>query len=259
MTIHPTALVDSKAELGKDVTIGPFCIIGPEVTIGDGCEIENNVSIKGKTTLGKKNRIGSFCTLGFPAQDKTHRDDDGITIIGDENDIREYVSIHRGTEKDRGITQIGNRNQIFVSSHFAHDTTVGDDCMLANCTTLAGHVSLGNRVVTGGFAGVHQFCRIGDFSMVGAMTAVYQDVTPYVICTGSRGKVYGLNIVGLKRAGLSEEDVIQAQNLYNQYFCSGLVPAQALAAIEKISDGSQVFERFINFIKASKRGIATMG
>jgi len=260
MSIHSTAIVDKKAELASDVIIGPYSIIGPEVKIGKGTEIANNVTIKGKTEIGERNLIGSYSTVGFPPQDKATRfETEGRVKIGDDNDIREYVSIHCGTSKEQHLTQIGNNNQIFVYCHFGHDTSLGDNCMLANNSTLGGHVQIGSNVVTGGLSAYHQFTRVGDYAMVGGMTAIFQDVPPYVTCTGSRGKAFGVNVIGIKRRGFSDEEVEQVQEIYNTYYCSGLVPAQALATVENMSDGSELFTRFIHFVKQSSRGLVTRG
>lgn len=255
--IHPTAIVDPKAELAEGVKIGPYSIIGPEVKIGAGTEVENHVTIKGDTTIGSNNRIGAYSSIGFGPQDKQYRDYPGRVIIGDDNDIREYVTVHLGTGKEDGLTQLGSGNQIFVHCHFAHDTRLGDNCMLANSTTLAGHVKLGSRVVTGGFAGFHQFTRVGDFCMVGAFSGVYQDIVPYSMSTGSRAKIQGLNTVGLQRNGFDSDQIARIQGIFDTYFSSGLVPGKALEAVEKLSDGSELYSRFIDFVKGSKRGLIT--
>ncbi len=259
MSIHPSAIIDPRAKIHETAVVGPFCVIGPDVTIGPGNQLANNVTIQGRTEIGPDNRIGAFATLGMPAQDKTNRDDDCQTLIGQGNDIREYVSVHRGTDKGGGITRIGDFNQIFVYSHFAHDTQVGSKCMFANCTTLAGHVIIGDCVVTGGFAGFHQFTRVGSYCMIGAMSALFQDAPPYVICTGPRAQAKGINLIGLQRNGFDETQTDLVQEVYNRYFCSGLIPAKALAAVEEISDNSELFTRFIDFGKTSKRGLVTRG
>ncbi len=259
MQIHPTALVDPHAKLAEGVTIGPYAVIGPEVEVGKETKIENNVTLKGKTQIGERNYIGSYSTIGFPAQDKACRHDNGRVVIGHDNDIREFVSIHTGTSKEEYLTQIGNHNQIFVYCHFAHDTSLGDHCMLANNTTLGGHVKIGSHVVTGGLSAYHQFTRVGDYAMIGGMSAMYQDVPPYLMCSGSRGKAYGINVIGLKRQGFGNEEVERIQEIYNTYFCSGLIPAKALAAVETLSNGSEIYHRFIDFVKSSKRGLITRG
>lgn len=254
--IHKSALVDADAKLGADVEIGPFAVIGPKVKIGKGTIIESHVTVKGDTEIGEGNQIGSYTSIGFSAQDKAHRGEDTKTLIGDHNEIREYVSIQRGTLGGKGITTIGSNNQIMSYAHFGHDTLVGNNCMLANCTTLAGHVEFGNNVVTGGLSGYHQFCKVGDFAMVGALTAIYQDVVPYVICTGSRGKLFGINVVGLQRNGYSKEDVDQVNRIYNTFFSSHMVPSQAIEVLRR-NEAGDVLDRFVQFVEKSTRGLVT--
>jgi len=259
--IHPTAIIDPKAELGSGVSVGPYSVIGPDVTIGDDTVIGNLVTVQGKTSIGKKNRIGAYTSIGMPAQDKEHWADDCLVKIGDENDIREYVSIHRGTYKhgEPGVTQIGSHNQIMVYCHFAHDTEIGDYCMLANNSTLGGHVRFGSYIVTGGLSAYHQFTRVGSYAMVGGMTACFQDVPPYCMCTGPRGMIYGINRVGISRNGFNAEQVGQIQDVYNRYFSSKKVPSMALKDIINQPGAPAVWERFIGFVQSSVRGIAPKG
>jgi len=259
--IHPTAIIDPKAELGAGVAVGPYTVIGPEVVIGDETVIGNMVTLQGKTTIGKKNRIGAYTSIGMAAQDKEHWVDDCLVDIGDENDIREYVSIHRGTFKhdEPGITKIGSHNQIMVYCHFAHDTTLGDNCMLANNSTLGGHVHFGSNIVTGGLSAYHQFTRVGSYAMVGGMSACFQDVPPYCMCTGPRGMIFGINRVGLSRKGFDTEQIAQIQDLYNRYFASKKVPSKAFQEILQVKNPPEVWGRFIQFIETSVRGIAPKG
>ena len=259
--IHPTALIDPKAKLASDVKVGAYSSIGPDVEIGPGTEIANLVTLAGKTKIGSFNRIGAYTSIGLPAQDKEHWVDDCLVEIGDHNDIREYVSVHRGTFKhdEPGVTRIGSHNQIMVYSHFAHDTEVGDHCMMANGTTLGGHVRFGSYVVTGGLSAYHQFTRVGSYAMVGGMTACFQDVPPFCMCSGPRGMIYGINRVGLVRNGFTPEQVALVQGLYNRYFASGQVPSKALAALKAESQGEPLVEQFVTFVEQSKRGIASKG
>ena len=253
--IHPTAIVDPKARLGEGVEVGPFAIIGPDVEVGEGTIIENNVNIKGMTTIGTKNKIGAFSTIGFPAQDKSHVNEPTKVIIGDRNDIREYVTVHLGTLGGKGVTEIGNDNQIMVHSHFAHDSSLGDNCMLANATSLAGHVELGSYIVTGGFAVFHQFCKVGDYCMIGGLSAVVQDVLPFLTVSGARAKVHGLNKVGLKRNHFSAEEIKQVGTIYKMVFRKGLLLKEAIEAIQtEIPDG-RIKSYFLEFIEKSNRGI----
>lgn len=257
--IHATAIIDSKAELGNNVAIGPYTIIGPGVVIGDDTCVENHVTIKGDTVIGHGNSIGPYTSIGLSAQDKHHRNEPTKVIIGDENDIREYVSINRGTLGGTGLTKIGSHNQLFISTHFAHDTRVGDHCMFANGTTLGGHVEIGSYVVTGGLSAMHQFCRVGDYAMVAGTTAIYQDVPPYVLSSGSRAAAYGINKIGLQRNGFTAEDIVQVQHLYDLFFSRGLIPKKSRDMIETEIPPGEIRERFLEFIKNSKRGLISKG
>ena len=254
-SIHPAAIIDRDARIGRNVSIGPYTIIGAEVSIGDNTTIENHVTLKGKTTIGESNTIGPYTSIGLAAQDKAHRDEPAEVIIGDNNDIREYVSIHRGTSGGTGITRVGNHNQIMVGVHFAHDTRVGDHCMLANSTILAGHVIMGSYVVTGGMSGFHQFCRIGDYAMLGGHSVAYQDICPYTLCTGSRAILLGLNLTGLERNGFTTDEISRIQKMYSTFFDDGLVPGKAIEIIKKETPDGLITDRFIKFVTETKRGI----
>ncbi len=253
--IHPTALVDSNAILGENVSIGPYTIIGPDVTIGNSTIIENHVTIKGKTRIGENNTIGPYTSIGLPAQDKAHRNESTYVEIGNHNEIREYVSINKGTLGGTGITKIGDHNQLMINTHFGHDVSVGDHCMVANSTTLAGHVQLGSYVVTGGMSGIHQFCRIGDYAMLGGYSVAYQDIAPYMLCTGYRAQVLGLNKIGLERNGFNSKNIQQIHEIYSIFFCQGLVPQKALDALKNRFQPDPILDRFINFVSNTIRGI----
>ena len=253
--IHPTAIIDKNAELGKSVKVGAFSIIGPNVFIDDYTEVENHVTIVGKTKIGKLNTIGPYTSIGLSAQDKAHRGEDTKVEIGDENEIREYVSVQRGTFGGTGITKIGSKNQIMVSTHFAHDSSVGDGCMFANSTTFGGHVQIGSYVVTGGLSAFHQFCKVGDYAMIGGLTGVYQDIVPYVICTGNRAKIYGLNRVGLKRNNFSNDEIILIQKIINLFFSNKHIPTKALEILKNEFEENKITNYFADFIKKSSRGL----
>lgn len=253
--IHPTAIVDSKATIGQGVEIGPYAIIGPDVIIGDETIIANNVNIKGITRIGVKNQIGSFSTIGFPAQDKNHINEPTKVIIGDRNDIREYVSVHTGTLGGTGVTEIGSDNQIMVQCHFAHDTKIGDHCMFANSTGLAGHVEMGSYIVTGAFAVFHQFTKVGDYCMIGGLSAVVLDVLPFLMASGGRAKVYGLNKVGLKRNGFTDVEIRSASKIFKLFFRQGLTQKEAIKAIQEEIPEGKVKSSVLDFVGKSKRGI----
>lgn len=252
--IHSTALVDPKAELAEGVRIGPFTIVGPDVKIGKNTVIENHITIKGKTTIGEGNIIGPYTSIGLSAQDKAHRDEPTEVIIGDHNDIREYVSIHRGTLGGCGYTKIGSHNQIFDYSHFGHDTEMGDHCMIVH-STFGGHVKIGSHVVTGGNSAVHQFCRIGDYAMFGGVTGVYQDIAPYTLVSGDRATLHGLNKVGLRRNGFSREEIKLIDRIYKIFFREGHTTAIALEKLESEIPAGPILNRFVKFVKESSRGI----
>ncbi len=253
--IHATAIVDSAATLADNVVIGPYTIIGPEVSIGSHTIVENHVTIKGKTHIGEHNTIGPYTSIGLSAQDKNHRDEPTFVEIGNHNEIREYVSIHRGTFGGTGTTRIGDHNQLMVNAHFAHDVSVGNHCMVTNSTTLAGHVQMGSYVVTGGMSGFHQFCRIGDYAMLGGYSVAYQDIAPYMLCTGHRAQLLGLNMIGLERNDFSSDEIQQIQNIYSIYFCKGLVPRKAVEMLQQEIEPGLVLNRFLDFISNSTRGI----
>ncbi len=253
--IHPTAIVDVNAQIGANVTIGPYTVIGPEVKIDDDTIIENHVTIKGKSSIGQRNFIGPYTSIGLSAQDKDHRNEPTLVEIGNDNEIREYVSINRGTLGGTGITRVGNNNQLFISVHLGHDTSIGDNCMLANNTTLGGHVQIGSSVVTGGLSGFHQFCRMGDFAMLGGYSVAYQDVPPYMTCTGARAQLLGLNLIGLERNGFNKSEIEEIQQIYHIYFCSGLVPKKAMEQLKNEISAGPILKRFTEFISASKRGV----
>jgi UDP-N-acetylglucosamine acyltransferase len=257
--IHNTAIVDDQAVIGNNVTVGPYTIIGPDVIIGDDNVIENHVTIKGKTTIGHRNNIAPYVSIGLSAQDKAHRHEPTKVQIGDDNEIREYVSIHRGTLGGTGITKLGDSNELFISVHLAHDTLVGNNCMLANNTTLGGHVQVGSHVVTGGMSGFHQFCRIGDYAMLGGYSVAYQDVPPYMICTGTRAQLLGINLVGLERNGITAEQIGEIQKMHQIFFNSGLVPKKAIETLQQQLQSSPILDRFLDFINNSKRGIISKG
>ncbi len=255
--IHPTAIVDSKAHIGTNVSIGPYTIVGPEVSIGDNTTVENHVTIKGKTAIGHSNTIGPYTSIGLAAQDRAHRNEQTNVVIGDHNEIREYVSVHCGTLGGTGVTVIGSDNQIMGNAHFAHDVSVGDHCMIVNATFLAGHVQMGSYVVTGGMSGFHQFCRIGDYAMLGGYSVAYQDIAPYMKCVGHRALIVGLNKYGLEKNGFSPEEIDQIQTIYDVYFCQGLVPKNALELLKVKIPGGEILDRFVDFAGQTSRGLVT--
>ncbi len=217
--IHPTAIVDSKAELADDVEIGPYCTVGPNVKMGAGCRLISHAVVDGYTTMGERNTVYPFAALGLIAQHKRSNAPDALLVIGDDNTFREHVTAHVGSEVDNKITRIGNRNLFLVASHIAHDCILGDDNVMSNNATLAGHVQVGNRVTIGGLSAILQFTRIGDGAMIGGMCGVTRDLIPYgLVMGGSRTGLSGLNLIGLQRMGIEKPQVMELQKAYKFLF-----------------------------------------
>lgn len=250
--IHPLALVHPEAVIGQDVEIGPFTIIERDVTIGDGCRIAGRVSIKSGTTLGKQNVIAEGAVVGGRPQHLNAGAEVGRLIIGDGNHLRENVTIHVGlTAKD--ATTIGNQCLLMVNVHVAHDCHIGNNVIMANNVMLAGHVTVGNRAYISGAVGVHQFCRIGAFAMVGGQAHVSQDVPPYVTVDGQSSLIVGLNKVGLKRAGFTDVDMKQLKEAYRVIYRSGARWNDVVAAI-KSQFPTGAAAAFGEFFSEGKRG-----
>jgi UDP-N-acetylglucosamine acyltransferase len=218
-TIHPTAIVSSLAELGQDVEIGPYCVIEPDVRIGNGCRLEARVSIKSRTTLGEGNEIGEGAVLGGRAQHLQNGKVGGALVVGNHNRIREFVTMHTGFKPD-DCTIVGNNNMFMVASHVAHDCVVGDYVVVVNNALLGGHVKVGNRAFISGAVAVHQLCRVGAYAIVGAVTKIVKDVPPYCMVDGSPAVLVGLNKVGLRRANFSVEDMQQLKDAYRLIYGS---------------------------------------
>lgn len=217
-SIHPTAIVDPSATIGKDTVIGPYCIIGPNVTLGQGCILHSHVVIDGHTTIGDKAKIFPFASLGTAPQDLKYNGEKTYLVIGDNNTIREHVTINPGTVGDNSLTKIGDNNLLMIGVHIAHDCIIGNNNVLANNATMAGHVKIGNHVVIGGLSAAHQFVRIGDHAMIGGMSGVENDVIPYGLVMGERAKLAGLNLVGLERRGFEKSDIQILMKVFKQLF-----------------------------------------
>ena len=254
--IHPTAVVHPGARLGKAVVVGPYCVIDADVELGEGTELSNHVTVHGPTVLGRRNRVYPYASLGQDPQDKKYRPGEPSSLqVGDDNVIRESVTLNRGTKGGGGVTRIGSRNWIMAYCHVAHDCQVGDDTVFANCATLGGHVHVGNAAYLGGFTAVHQFCSVGEMTMTGGHTMIAQDVPPYVIATGNRVRLFGVNKIGLERNGVPPEDIKAIERAYKLYFRSRKRSEEALEAIEAELGSSAYVQRFVAFIRGSTRGI----
>lgn len=254
MNIHPTAIISKKAKIDKGVKIGPYSIIGDNVTIGKGTEINAYCQIDGNTAIGEHCRIFNGAVVGSIPQDLKFKGENSFLQIGDDNIIREYVTINLGTGEG-GKTVIGSRNLIMAYSHIAHDCRVGNDCVIANCGTLAGHVVIDDKAVIGGLAAVHQFCHVGELSIIGGCSKVVQDIPPYSTCDGHPAKVYGLNSIGLKRAGVDSQVILQLKKAYKILFFSGYLLSNAISQVKKEIPGSEYLSDLIDFVAASKRGV----
>ncbi len=253
--IHPQAIVYKGAELGVGVMIGPRAIVGPHVRLGDGVVVGAGAVIEGHTTIGSQTKISSYATLGSDPQDLKYKGEPTELHIGSHNSIREYVNISTGTVSGSGKTVVGDNNLIMVYSHIAHDCVVGNHCIFANGVHLAGHVVVGDRVVFGGMSGGHQFCRFGDRAMIAAGAIVVQDVPPFCMVQGDRARISGLNVVGLRRSDLPKERISDIKNMFRFLFNENLTVEDAINRIlAEISDSPERAS-FVDFIKASERGI----
>ena len=253
--IHPTAIVDENAKIGESVTIGPYSVIGPEVVIGDGTTVESHVVIDGETIIGENNYIFSFVSIGKVPQDLKFKNEKTRVVIGNNNKIREFVTIHRGTD-DKYETRVGNNCLIMAYVHIAHDCIIGDNCVLANAATFAGHVEVEDYAVVGGLTAVHQFTRVGRHSMIGGCSAVTQDVVPYMLSEGNKARAVYINIVGLQRRGFSEEQIKILREVYKIVFKKKLKLEEALQILEKNYKDNDDVIKLVEFIRKSKRGIA---
>ncbi|MDT7524800.1 acyl-ACP--UDP-N-acetylglucosamine O-acyltransferase [Pseudidiomarina sp. GXY010] len=251
--IHSTAIVDKSAKLGTNVEIGPYSIIGADVEIGDGTVIGPHVVVKGPTTLGKNNRIFQFSSVGEDCQDKKYAGEPTRLVIGDNNIIRECVTIHRGTVQDQGLTQIGDDNLLMAYVHVAHDCMVGDHVILANNTSLAGHVHVGDWAILGGFTGVHQFCHIGAHAFTAVNSVVVQDVPPYVMAQGHNAVPRTINSEGLKRRGFTSEQILNIKRAFKLLYRQGLTVTEAVSQMQELNAAE--LGPLIEFVQQSRRGI----
>ncbi|MBG51953.1 MAG: acyl-ACP--UDP-N-acetylglucosamine O-acyltransferase [Alphaproteobacteria bacterium] len=256
--IHPTALVDPKAELATDVVVGPYSIVGPRVTLGEGVKIHSHVVVDGKTSIGAKTEIYPFASIGQPPQDLKYRGEESQLIVGENNTIREHVTMNSGTEGGGLITKVGNNCAFLAASHVGHDTIVGDYVVMSNNVMLAGHCHIGNHVIIGGGAGIHQFSRVGDHAFIGGMSGVENDVIPFGIVLGNRARLAGLNIIGLKRRGFDRERIQALRGAYRVLFADdGTLHDRVDAVASQFVDQTDVMQ-IVNFLRADKsRSICT--
>lgn len=253
--IHPTAIIDSKAEIGPDVWIGPYCRIGERVRIGAGCRFESHVVMEGPAEIGEHNRFFPFATIGLQPQDLKYKGGETALTVGSHNVFREYANVHRGTEQGGGHTRIGDHNFFMVYTHVAHDCLLGNHIIMANAATLAGHVVLEDYSTIGAFSGVHQFCRVGRHGYVGGYTVVTRDVLPYSKTVSERNThAYGVNAIGLERRGFTAEQIQNIQAAFRLLLRSKLNTSQAVQAIREKFDCPEV-RVILEFIEKAERGV----
>jgi len=255
MNIHASAIVSKNAEIAEDAVVGPYSIVNDNVKIGSGTEIGPHCVIGEYTTIGKSCQIFQGSAIGSVSQDKKFKGKKGFLEIGDNNTIREYVTMNRGTEENSKTT-IGNDNLFMAYSHIAHDCVIGNSVVIANCGTLAGHVVLEDGVILGGLAGVHQFVRVGQLSMIGGVSKVVQDIVPYSMAEGQRAKICGVNSIGLERAGFADDVKENLKKAFKILFSMKLNKKNALSKIEEEVPPTEEIKNLLNFIKSSERGIA---
>ncbi len=253
--IHPTAIVDPKAEIDTDVEIGPYSVIRDHVSVGSGTVIGSHVMVDRYVSIGPECHLFQYASVGTPPQAVKFKGEKTFVKIGRGTVVREFTTINRGTDFGTGVTEIGEENLLMAYSHVAHDCQTGRKVILANNATLAGHITIGDHVTVGGLVAIHQFVRIGEYAYVGGKSGVPKDIPPYVIATGDRARLYGLNRVGLKRHGFPETTVNELKKVYRIFFRIGITLNEAIErALAEVDHLPEVIN-FINFIKSSQRGI----
>lgn len=253
--IHPTAIVDPKAELDSSVEIGPYSIIGAGVKVGANTRIASHVVLKGPTTIGKNNHIFQFASLGEQPQDKKYKDEPTTLEIGDNNTIREFCTFNRGTVQDKGVTKIGNDNWIMAYVHIAHDCTIGNNTIFANNSSLAGHVDVHDYAILGGFTLVHQFCKIGAHVITAVNSVVFKDIPPYITAAGYDAKPHGINAEGLKRRGFSTDSILQIKRAYKTLYRNNLTLEEAKTELASMQKNCNEITLLTDFLNVSTRGI----
>ena len=256
MSVHPTAIVAEGAVIPASCTVGPYCIIGADVVLGEECTLASHVVLDGRLRTGARNRFASFAALGIPPQDLKYRDEPTALTFGDDNDVREYVTISRGTPGGGGTTRIGSGCLIMAYVHIGHDCSIGDGCILANAATLAGHVTVEEFASVGALCPIHQFCRIGRYSYVGGGTTITQDVLPFSLTSAKREThAYSINKIGLARRGFGSERLRPLQNAFRLLLAGKLNTAQAVARLREEDAANEDIAYLLRFIESSDRGV----
>ena len=256
--IHNTAIIEDGAQIGSNVSVGPYCVIGKHVKLGDNVVLHSHVVVTNRTTIGNNTSIYPFASIGHSPQDLKYDGEESELIIGENNTIREYVTMNPGTAGDLMKTVIGNNCLFMMSSHIAHDCIVGNNVILANNATLGGHVKIGDFVIIGGMSAVHQFVNIGEHAMIGGMSGVSKNIPPYAIMIPEYPSIEGINIVGLKRRGFSKDDIRDIKKAYEILFDHSQNMSESIKTIEDTFKGHKVIDRILHFLKLeSSRGIST--
>ena len=250
--IHKTAIIDKDAKISNDVEIGPYCIIGPRVKIGSKTILHSHVNIVGNTSIGVNNEIFPFSSIGTPPQDLKYKGEENSLIIGDNNKFREYVNINPGTKQGGTITKVGNNNLFMVYCHVAHDCNIENNIVLANNVQVGGHVLIQNNAIVGGSCAIHQFSRIGQSAMIGGMTGVLSDVIPFGLSLGNRNYLAGINLIGLRRSGISNEDIKMIQESYKIIFKNSNFRTN-LDSLDKVKKDNKYVNIIIDFINSDKK------
>jgi UDP-N-acetylglucosamine acyltransferase len=253
--IDSSAIVDPSAELDEGVTVGPFAVIGPKVRIGKGTTIGSHAVVRGPTTIGTDNQIFQFTSIGDDPQDKKYAGEDTILEIGNRNVIREFVTMNRGTSQDRGATTIGSDNLFMVSTHVAHDCIIGDHVIMANGASLAGHVSIDDWAILGGFSLVHQFCRIGEHSFTGMNSVISKDIPPYVMVSGHPARPHGINSEGLNRRGFTAAAIKTIKRAYKTLYKERMKLTEATVVLTEMAQEHSEIAVMAKFLEASERSI----
>ena len=253
--IHESAIVGHNARIGDDCHIGPFCVIGDEVDLGNRVRLDSHVVVDGRTSIGDDTHIFPFVSIGLAPQDLKYSGEPTATKIGNRNQIREFVTIHRGTVGGGGTTKIGDDNLLMAQAHVAHDCQLGNEIIMANAATLAGHVEIADKASVGAYSGVHQYCRIGYESFIGGYSVVVKDAMPFAIIQGNHAKCYGLNRLGMKRRGYAKETIEKLNHAFHLLLSAKLNTSQAVEKIRKEITGCSEVALLIDFIESSKRGV----
>lgn len=253
--IHPTAVIDPKAELADDVEVGAFTIIDSKVRIDSGTRIGPHAVITGRTTIGKNNHIFQFTSIGEQPQDKKYAGEDTELIIGDDNTIREMCTFSRGSAQGGGVTRIGSDNWIMACVHIAHDCILGDHIIMANNTSLAGHVTIGDHAILSGYSLIHQFCSVGEHSFTSFASYVNQSIPPYVTVAGEKARAKGINSEGLKRRGFTSEQINQVRRAYKVLYRESLPLEEATTRLIEMAENSPEIQPLVDFLKQAERGI----